>query len=476
MSKITRILIIVLIGLNIVFAAWYILHNDLLFHTDIARDFLLIEDIAYNKHITLIGPRSGGISGVFHGPLWLYLNLPAFLLGQGNPVYVGWFWLILYLFFLAITYKIAQKVFDNKTALISTLLLSIITAVSVKNLFNPFGAVMMAPVYWYCLWQYFKTVRFKYLILSFFVLGLIIQFQIAFGGPILLLTLPLLGVFLYKKKKLIHFSALLIILIPLSTYVLFELKHNFLQLRSVVGSVSAAKSPGDQIWTVYLVERIKGFFISGLKLQPIGNLLFDMPITFLFIFLFLRIWKNKKLKNRIFYLLFFYYYIGFWLLTFLFRGVIWSYYYWPFLPLIVIILVSSYKQINRIVYYGLIFYILILNYFVQIDSLIKSNKQIGKDGGSWQFNFQLTKKIFTDSSGNFGYYIYTPDLFGYSTRYAFNYAQTLFRNKTATPFQKRPVSYVVMAPPPDDKPYLNGEWWLKNQVKIDKKPNKIIEY
>ena len=49
---------------------------DVRFHTDIARDFLVMADIVETNKPTLIGPKSGGISGVFHGPAWYYLNLP----------------------------------------------------------------------------------------------------------------------------------------------------------------------------------------------------------------------------------------------------------------------------------------------------------------------------------------------------------------------------------------------------------------
>jgi hypothetical protein len=75
-----------IIGICIILASWFVINGDILFYSDIARDFLLMEDILYNKPIALIGPRSGAISGVFHGPLWFYLNLPAFILGKGNPM------------------------------------------------------------------------------------------------------------------------------------------------------------------------------------------------------------------------------------------------------------------------------------------------------------------------------------------------------------------------------------------------------
>src|SRR5579863_1751233 len=83
--------------------------GDLLFHTDIARDFLLIQDIAVNHKLTLIGPRAGGIPGTFFGPIWLYLNLPVFLLGNGNPIIIGYFWLLLFFVGIGTVYYVGYK-------------------------------------------------------------------------------------------------------------------------------------------------------------------------------------------------------------------------------------------------------------------------------------------------------------------------------------------------------------------------------
>ena len=101
--------------INFLSASWYLLKGDILFHVDIARDFLVLEEIVFLKKLTLIGARSGGIPGLFHGPLWFYLNLPAFLIGKGNPLFVGLFWIILFALSLIIIYNIAKKVFDKST-------------------------------------------------------------------------------------------------------------------------------------------------------------------------------------------------------------------------------------------------------------------------------------------------------------------------------------------------------------------------
>ena len=89
-------LILVLIALVVIMSS-YLWYDDVLIHTDVARDLLVVREMVENKQITLIGPRSS-IPGVFHGPLWYYIYLIPFILTHGNPVLMGWFWFTVVLF------------------------------------------------------------------------------------------------------------------------------------------------------------------------------------------------------------------------------------------------------------------------------------------------------------------------------------------------------------------------------------------
>ena len=243
-NKVLLFLLVIVFIYGLLFASRLLLSGNIVFHTDIARDLLLIEDIVKNKPITLLGPRAGGIPGVFHGPLWLYLNLPAFLIGGGNPTIIGWFWLLLYIINIYTVYLVGKKIFDKEVGIVAALIATVVTAHSASSLFNPFGAVMLSPIFLYLFYRYFDRHELKYLISSLFVLGLIIQFQMAFGLPILFLTLPVLIYSVIKSKKLFHLSSYLILLIPLSTFILFDIKHQFLQTRSVIKFMSGGESPG----------------------------------------------------------------------------------------------------------------------------------------------------------------------------------------------------------------------------------------
>lgn len=472
--KVTSVIVILI---SLFFASWFAIHNDIVFHTDIARDFLLMEDVVRNKPITLIGPRSGGIPGVFHGPLWTYLNIPAFILGNGNPAVVGWFWVLLYIINVLIIYKVGSKIFSSEVGLITAALTSIISAFSVPGYFNPFGAVMFAPLFIYFLFKYVKSGENKDLLISLLMLGIVIQFQMAFGVPILVLFIPLLVFLLIKNKKFAHIFSLLILLIPLSTFILFDLKHQFLQTKSVINYLTGKENTGkvDKPFKDVLHTRIRSIINDGPGFITKGNRWLLYIVLGLFGISLFQYFKKKKYQDaRIFYLLFFYFYIGYWLMTVLYKGMVWGYYYWPFLSLVTLVFASTVIFINKRIFYPLLIIFVVFNFNSEIKGNFKPVTYFGKDGSSWKFHYKTAKMMFDNAPKEFGYYIFTADQFGYSSRYGMNYVQTKYKQKEAYPYIKKAVTYLLIAP--SDNPTINDSWWKTEKVKIRKEPEKVFRF
>ena len=111
-NKILKALFFIFIFSCIVFSAWYVLFQDVEYTSEIARDFLLLNELAAKK-IILIGPSS--TTGLFHGPLWSYLNFPAYLAGNGNPIVIGWGWVGLIAIYIASSFYIAKNLFDSSS-------------------------------------------------------------------------------------------------------------------------------------------------------------------------------------------------------------------------------------------------------------------------------------------------------------------------------------------------------------------------
>lgn len=470
-----KTLFLLLICFFIILGSWQIFHGSIVFHTDIARDFMLLDDVINTKKPTLIGPRSGGIPGVFHGPLWLYINFPVFLLSQGNPLVSGWFWIFLFVLSLWTTYKVGEKLFSKKVGWIAALLVAISASGSITSLFNPFGAVILSPVCFYFFLTYLEKSKATYLLLYLFFIGLVVQFQMAFGLPILLMTLFPLVVKIIKQKTYLHLLCFFILFIPLSTFILFDIRHQFLQIRSVFDYVKGAENAGKlkiPFFSFFLI-RMKDMILSGTGMFVRNNIVVAIIVLCFYIVNFIHIFKKSERKV---FLTFFYFlalYFGYWTITLVFKGTIWGYYYWPFLPLVAIATAYFIWKQSPKVAFIILSGIILFNAVLSVSGIIQQKDNYLKTG-SWLFYYHQAQTIYDDAPQQFGYYIYTADQYGYSSRYAMDYAQKKYTEKRAIPFEKQEVTYLIIFP--STNPFTSEHWWKKNQVKIERKPDKIFKF
>lgn len=474
MKKITTILYLLLIFIIVLISAWPMINGTIDFHTDIARDFLLLEDVYYNKNITLIGPRSGGIPGVFHGPLWLYINLPAYIIGGGNPVVVGWFWILLFIVSIAIVYYVSSKMFDRITAIFGSLLFASSTGSSVYAFFNPAGAVLLSPLFMYLLWVYINKPQIKILTLCMFVLGCLIQFQMAFGFPILAISLPIVFYIILKKvnlkiEKIKHLLAICIILIPLSSYLIFDLRHDFLQTKSAINFLTGVENTGKVEMSLndFVMKRVN-ILISDTPGMIGGNVyLITLLVVFAFISIFVYGIKKFDLKNP--YVLLALIYFGYWIVTIPYKGAFWGYYYWPFVSILSIYVASSHKIIGKKIFFIIISIVIANNINLLYQKHIKE-KNLAT--GGWNFFHSVAQTVFKDAPSKFGYYIFTTDLFGYSSQYAMHYEDRKNTQKTSFPYEKKMTTYLLVDDPGNNS-VVNSIDWKLYDVKIDKDPDKV---
>lgn len=94
---------------------------------------------------------------------------------------------------------------------------------------------------------------------------------------------------------------------------------------------------------------------------------------------------------------------------------------------------------------------------------------------SWKFLYALARDLYKEAPPTFGYFVYSPDVFAYEAKYAIRYAGQLSTKQGAS-FTKAPTTYLVIAPPPPDNPYMKDEWWRINQVKIGISPSTTVSY
>ena len=449
--------------------AWYIIHGDITYISDIARDFLVFEEIAVKK-LVLLGPRASGMPGMFHGPLWEYLNFPAYMLGKGNPVTVGWFWAVLSGIYVASITFLTKKVFSTRAGLIAGVIASAQMVGYTQQLFNPYGALFIFPLLWYSAYQYYMHRKLVYAVLLWFVVGAMIQFQMAVGVPMAILCLvPFF--FLLKQNKLWVHAVSIFAMVPfLLSWLLFDVRHAG-QLTSALIHYFTVKDPGRVFYSLFELVNMRSsvLFSRAFRIYPTLfdglNMLAAVSATTVF-FLEHTHWRREKV---IAWYTALYLYVGYFAVSIAHNGWLMEHYYLPLIPVAVILFASLLDASKNKILWGVAIVALIINISVTYKFMSDARYNINWNKTSWQVYNNMASNLLTKAKGDYGYFIYAPDVLGYQLKYAFSYNEKRLGISNVRN-HKAKVTYVVAEPVPKDAPGLSVDWWIVNKLKIESPP------
>lgn len=462
MSKIIKVLFLAVVTLNVVLSAWFVLHKDILFTSEIARDFLLLDQLNQKK-LVLIGPSS--TTGLFHGPLWMYINFPAFVLGNGNPVIVGWFWILLVVVFLVSGFYFAKKLFDTKTAYLFTLMTSVYSIYTAKGFYNPHGAMLILPAFFFFFIRFLQTAKIKYLLIHVLLAGALIQFQMAIGIPFLILSFLYISLISVKQKHFRSLLSYLLIPLTLSNFLIFDLRHKFLLSEITIHFLtSAGRDHPNFLGLLYQRIKLMTTGVEFIRVDPGYRNLVVFGIFIALIILQIRQNRYKKI-----YLAFLYFYFGYLLLSLLNSGSILYFYFFPLFPLVFLIFSSFITSKYRAVFAVIFFVIFAFNMQAAFADQFGAVPSFGSSSDSWLFMKNAAQKLFSVKENGFGYFVYSPDSLAYREKYALKYVQKR-NSRKALYFTKQPTTYIFIAPPPRGNPYMKEGWWISNELHINKSP------
>ncbi|MEX2007790.1 MAG: hypothetical protein WD992_03380 [Candidatus Levyibacteriota bacterium] len=461
MSKVLKILFFAIVIFNLILASWNALHQDIQFTSEIARDFWLLEELDLKK-IILIGPSSS--TGLFHGPLWTYLNYPAYFIGQGNPAVVGWFWIILVVASLVSGFYIAKNLFNEKTAYLFTLMMSVYSVYIAKGLYNPHGAFLLIPAFFYFFVRYIETFKLRYLAGHVLISGAIIQFQMAIGVPLFILSIVCIIFISVRRRKIAPLAVYLLIFACLSNFLIFDLRHDFLLSKITLRFLTSAGRDNPNFLALFY-QRLK-VMTTGVEFIRVDPGYRNMIVFAIFMIgIFFQI-KDRKYKKI--YLSFLYFYFGYLLVSILNSGVLLYFYFFPIFPLAFLVFSSLITSRFGKVFAVIFFIIFLLNMQSALSDTKVESAAIGETRDSWVFMRNASTKMFS-ADEEFGYFVYSPDTVAYREKYALRYVAKN-EDKIAHYFKKQPITYIFMAPPPRGNPFMKSDWWIKNQLHIDKQP------
>lgn len=469
MKRWLKIIFFLIVAFNLILASWYFLHGDLYFHSDIARDFMLLNELE-TKKIILIGARTGA-AGVYHGVFWYYLMFPAYYLSSGNPVAVGWFWIFLVMLFLFGSFQVAKRLFDQKTAYLYTLLISTFVIFLTRALTHTDGTWLLSPFFFYFFVRYNQTLKAKYLAVSVLLSGLLIHLELVVGIPIFLLSFIWVFALALKKKKLVHLLTFVLILLPLSTYIFFELRHNFFQLKSALGYIGQGKHQGEGLRNI-LVNRLD--YMTTSAAQFIQNNQVNKIIFVFFAAVLAKI--IVKDKSRPIYLMFLYFFLGFFAFSLISPFYLLRHHFMAFVPIVFMVFAALAAGKYGKLLLPVLVICLITNELAAVNFVKSSRNFIGNDKNSWKLLYKISSDVFEKSNSEFGYFVYSPDLLGYAPKYAMIYAQKTHPKVRGSYFTKKPQTFVMNISAGFDPNNPLVEAWPRNAINLRVKPTSQIDY
>lgn len=264
----------------------YNLQRFLPFGWDQERDAFVVSDILKGK-LTLIGPRVVGPTGFFLPPYFFYVLTPFYFLGRGNPTLSLYLFLIFYwLLFFVFAYKLLSKSLGKLASFVFLVIWSVLPAAVAMDriVWNPIFVSFVFLLLVFSYYKYYLKGELKWffaLCLSFF-LGISFHIQALLYFPFVLVAFLEGGKRLILKKTLLFFVSSLIIFLPI---VVFDLRHNFLNLSLVFGFKESSLVKGGlvDVWTNF------ASFVLAERVTTVGGLVFYFILLLLSLVLFIKL-------------------------------------------------------------------------------------------------------------------------------------------------------------------------------------------
>lgn len=266
----------------------------------------IAKDIIVDHHFRLIGQETS-ITGVFIGPLFYYLIAGSFAIFNMNPLSAAIVTTTVSLLTIISIYWVFSKFFSRDIGLIG----SFLYAVSPGVVFLDRWVVPTQPTILWTIWYLYILLsiqrgNIKILIPLSILIGLIWYVHIAFVP--LLVLLPIAFWLSEKKLQDLKFDLnsilvpLLLLILLLSPFLVFELRHGFQQFESIIAAIYTRSDDLEGVNRLVKVfesggrSLVSAFVLSGPATKL--NSIVAISLPFLQIFAIFYLWFGRVLKKR----------------------------------------------------------------------------------------------------------------------------------------------------------------------------------
>lgn len=296
-SKLEQILPIALIILAI-FLRLFLIRDYVLFLGDEGRDMLVMRKMLLEIRPTFLGPTAS-VGGFYLGPIYYWMAAPFLLFTNFDPVGPSYFVALIGVATVYILFKFLKVTVGFWPAILASVLYAtapLIVRYS-RSSWNPNPLPFFALMLIYFL--YLGLMKQKYLFFLFAGLAFGVAFQLHYLAIMLIPVSALIVVLNSKPLRwpLISAFAIAGFLITFSPFLIFEIKHNFPNFKTIFEFVTRDSTHGIRNPNiVYIISNTGNIlleYISELKGTVITRLFF-WTISISAIFGLILNWKKKE--------------------------------------------------------------------------------------------------------------------------------------------------------------------------------------
>ncbi len=272
----------------------------------------IVKDILINKHPRLIGQETS-IVGLFIGPLYYYLLVPFFAIFNFDPRASLIPVTAISLATIASVYFVLTKLFDKKIGNIGALIYAVSPAIIFLDRWTvPTVATLLWTIWFFYVVMEFLKGKFQSLPILVILIGLIWHIHIAFV-PLLLLVpvaIYLSGKDWKKGLKKVDSknlrTSIIIATILLIPFVAFEFRHNFQQVKGLMGANKTREGQARELRQGYYKVEVITEYMNRVVWSPIfyqTNLknptVAKIPLMlFAYLGLIVFLYRKKKLNKK----------------------------------------------------------------------------------------------------------------------------------------------------------------------------------
>lgn len=259
-----EIILIAVVFLIAAFFRFYKVADYVVFLGDEGRDMIVMKKMIVDHEFTFLGPTAS-VGGFYLGPIYYYLAAPFLALWQLNPVGPSYMVSLFGLATVLLLYKFTRDALGIWPAFFASLLYAtapLIVRYS-RSSWNPNPLPFFALLLIYYLYLGLNKRKLMYFLLAGACFGIAIQLHYLAIVLVPVSALMIMANSHPKRWPLALLAAISGFLITFSPFLLFEIKHNFPNFKTIYEFVTRDATSGFKTFDfIYLTSNIGNIFLE----------------------------------------------------------------------------------------------------------------------------------------------------------------------------------------------------------------------